>query len=277
MGDAIHFKNEQPMQIVADNLHVIHPTIANAVKNLDPEPIQSWARRCLKAGAQAIDINSGPLPSQPKERFAFLVKTVQEICPLPLVLDTTNPEALDAGLAVRKGPSVINGFSMEQHKLDHILPLATKYDVDIIGYLLDSKSQVPTEPDEMMALAVELFDACTAAGVPPQRLIIDPIVAPLSWQNGVRHNQSVLSVIRSLPDLLGAPVRTIAGLSNLVSGPQSMDYKIALQNAFLPMLAAAGLDLVLMNVLHAPVVQTARACTALLGDKILSWEQIAGS
>jgi 5-methyltetrahydrofolate corrinoid/iron sulfur protein methyltransferase len=263
------------MQIVADNLHVVHPAIAEAVKRLDPEPIQAWVRRYLKVGAQAIDINSGPLPNQPRKRFAFLVETVQEICSLPLVLDTTNPKALDAGLAVRNGPSIINGFSMEPQKLDRILPLAAKYDADIIGYLLDPKSQVPTDPDEMMTLAVELFDACTAAGVPSQRLIIDPIVAPLSWQNGARHNQAVLSVIRSLPDLLGAPVRTIAGLSNLVSGPHSMDYKIALQNAYLPMLAAAGLDLVLMNVLQAPVVQTARACTALLSDQILSWKQIS--
>jgi 5-methyltetrahydrofolate corrinoid/iron sulfur protein methyltransferase len=74
------------------------------------------------------------------------------MCPLPLVLDTTNPLALDAGLAVRDGPSIINGFSMEPHKLDRILPLAAKYDADIVGYLLDPKSQVPTEPDEMMAL-----------------------------------------------------------------------------------------------------------------------------
>ena len=265
------------MQIVADNLHVIHPAIDEAVKRLDPEPIEQWVHRCLRAGAQAIDINSGPLPSQPQKRFAFLVETVQEICSLPLVLDTTNPQALDAGLAVRNGPSIINGFSMEPQKLDRILPLATKYDVDIIGYLLGPKSQVPIEPEEMMALAVELFDACTSAGVPWQRLIIDPIVAPLSWQNGARHNQAVLSVIRSLPDLLDAPVRTIAGLSNLVSGPHSTDYKIALQKAYLPMLAAAGLDLVLMNVLQAPVVQTARTCTALLSDQILSWEQISGS
>jgi 5-methyltetrahydrofolate corrinoid/iron sulfur protein methyltransferase len=218
------------MQIVADNLHVIHPAIAEAVKRLDPEPIQQWVHRCLNAGAQAIDINSGPLSSQPQRRFAFLVETVQQTCSPPPVLDTTNPQALDAGLAVRNGPSIINGFSMEPQKLDRILPLATKYDADIIGYLLDPKSQVPTEPDEMMALAVELLDACTVAGVPSQRLIIDPIVAPLSWKNGARHNQAVLSVIHGLPDLLGAPVRTIAGLSNLVSGPHSTDYKIALQN-----------------------------------------------
>jgi 5-methyltetrahydrofolate corrinoid/iron sulfur protein methyltransferase len=265
------------MQIIADNLHVIRPDIAEAVKRLDPEPIEAWARRCLECGAQAIDINSGPLPKQPRKRFAFLVETVQAVCQLPLVLDTTNAQALDAGLAVRNGPSIINGFSMEPQKLDAILPLATKYDVDIIGYLLDPKSRIPTEPEQMMALAVELFNACTAAGVPTQHLIIDPVVAPLSWQNGAQHNQAVLTLIRSLPDLLGTPVRTIAGLSNLVSGPYGMGYKIALQNAYLPMLAAAGLDLILMNVLQTPVVQTARACTALLSDQILSWEQICGS
>ena len=264
------------MQIVADNLHVIHPTLAEAVKTMDPEPIQHWVRRCRQAGADAIDINSGPLTNRPRERFAFLVKTVQEVCSLPLVLDTTNPLALDAGLAVCSRPSIINGFSLEPHKLERILPLAEKYETDIIGYLIGPKSEVPVEPDEIMALAVELFDAYTAGGLNPDRLIIDPVVAPLSWQDGLKHNRALLTTIRSLPDLLGTPVRTIAGLSNLVSGPYDPAYKITLQQAFLPMLAAAGLDMVLINMFHAPVVQTARACTGLLGDTIFSWEQITG-
>ena len=82
------------MIIVADNLHIVNTTVADALQRMDPQPIQKLVRRCAKAGAQAIDIYSGPLAKWPEKRFAFLVETVQEITSLPLLLDTTNPTAL---------------------------------------------------------------------------------------------------------------------------------------------------------------------------------------
>lgn len=262
------------MQIAADNLHVINPAIADALAHCVPEPIYDLVRRCEQAGAQIIDINSGPLKREPQKHFTFLVEAVQAVTRLPLMLDTTNPEALEAGLRVCRQKPIINGFSLEPVKLERILPLAKQYDVDIIGFLLDSKSQVPIEKEEMMALAVALFEAYTTAGLDPDRLIIDPIIAPLAWDSGRRHNQSVLSLVQNLTDLLGTPVRTIAGLSNLASGAIPANRKIALEQAYLPMLAAAGLDIVLLNVFHGPTVQMSRTCDTLLGDKIFSWAEI---
>lgn len=259
------------MMIVADNLHVINPTVAQAMADLNPKPIVDVVTRCQKAGAQAIDINSGPLPKSPETHFAFLVEAVQSVNTSPLVLDTTNPVALAAGLEASRNPTIINGFSLEPSKIERILPLAATHDVDIIGYLLGPNSQVPTEAEEMMGMAVALYEAILKAGVSPERLIIDPVIAPLSWENGTRHNQAVLSVIRRLPDLLGLPVRTIAGLSNLGSGPMPIHRKIELEMAFLPMLAAAGLDMVLLSVFHEPTVQLAKTCGKLLGEQIYAW------
>lgn len=260
------------MIIVADNLHVINPKIASALADFDPEPIREMAVTCRNAGAQAMDINSGPLPKTPEKHFSFLVETVQKSCDLPLILDTTNPAALEAGLKVCRQPAVINGFSLEPSKIERILPLAARYDTDIIGYLLGPNSQVPIEAEEMMAMAVEIFDTFLKTGLPSQRLIIDPVIAPLSWDNGIQHNQAVLQVIRRLPDLLGTPVRTIAGVSNLASGAMPVSKKIELERAFLPMLAAAGLDMALLNVLHASTVQTIKTCGSLLDDRIFAWE-----
>ena len=177
------------MLIVADNLHIIDPAIAAAVEALDPEPIRERVRMCVEAGAQAIDINSGPLPRKAGERFAFLVETVQAAADLPLLLDTTNPRALEAGLAVCRRKAVINGFSPEPIKCETILPLAQQYDADIIGYLLTAESRVPIEEDEIMAVAVDLFEQFSRTGLPAQRLIIDPVIAPVSWQDGMRHNR----------------------------------------------------------------------------------------
>lgn len=262
------------MIIVADNLHIVNTTVADALQRMDPQPIKELVRRCEKAGAQAIDINSGPLTKWPEKHFTFLVETVQEITSLPLLLDTTNPSALEAGLAVCRRTAIINGFSLEPAKIERILPLAEKYDVDIVGYLLEPNSQVPIEEEEMMTVAVALFETFSQTGLETRRLIIDPIVTPLTWQNGVQHNKAVLSILHRLPDLLGEPVRTIAGLSNLASGPAPKSRKIALESTFLPMLAAAGLDLAMMNVFHGPTVHIAGVCNALLGEKVFVWSEL---
>jgi 5-methyltetrahydrofolate corrinoid/iron sulfur protein methyltransferase len=261
---------KEAMIIVADNLHVIQPAIARAVENLDPAPVQELARRCIQAGAQALDINSGPLNKMPQERMRFLVESIQAITDLPLILDTTNPIAMAAGLEACRGRAAINGFSLEPAKIERMLPLAQQFEADVIGYLLHPNSQVPVAVDEMMAVAVALFDQYTKTGLDPARLIIDPVIAPLSWQEGARHNQAVLKVIAGLGDLLGTPVRTIAGLSNLATGRMPLARKIALEQIFLSMLAAAGLDMVLTNVLHLPTIQTARLCDQLLGDRIFA-------
>ncbi|MBI5897131.1 MAG: dihydropteroate synthase [Desulfobacterales bacterium] len=259
------------MLIVADNLHVVRPEIAQALEALDPAPIQALVRRCVQAGAQAIDLNCGPLTRKPEARMTFLVQTVRAATDLPLLLDTTNPTALAAGLAACGGRATINGFSLEPAKRECILPLARHYDAQIVGYLLHPDSRVPHEADEMMALAVSLFEAYRALDLDPARLIVDPIIAPLSWPDGTRHNRAVLALIRQLPELLGTPVRTMAGLSNLASGDIPVARKIALEQAFLPMLAAAGLDLLLVNAMHAPTLETARICNDLLREGIFAW------
>lgn len=259
------------MLIVADNLHVVRPEIARALEALDPQPIQDLVRRCVQAGAQAIDLNCGPLTRAPERRMSFLVEAVRAVTDLPLLLDTTNPTALDAGLAACGGRAIINGFSLEPAKLEAILPLARRYDAEIVGYLLHPDSRVPHAADELMALAVDLFEAYRALDLDPARLIVDPVIAPLSWPDGTRHNRAVLTLIRQLPELLGTPVRTMAGLSNLASGALPLARKIALEQAFLPMLAAAGLDLLLVNVLHGPTLETARICTDLLAEGVFAW------
>jgi 5-methyltetrahydrofolate corrinoid/iron sulfur protein methyltransferase len=258
------------MIIVADNLHVVNPRVAKAVSELNPDPIIDMVLDCQKAGAQAIDINSGPLPKSPEKHFSFLVETVQGVSNLPLILDTINPIALAAGLKVCRNSAIINGFSIESSRLNNILPLAAAYDVDIIGYLLGANGEVLIDAEAMMATAVSVFEALRKAGLPPERLIIDPVIAPLSWDNGLCHNRAVLSVIQRLPDLLGTPVRTIAGISNLACGPMPTQRKIELEKAFVPMLAAVGLDMAMLNVFHGATVQMVGTCNALLEEMVFA-------
>lgn len=255
------------MILIADNLRITDSIVQNAVKNRDRDQIKSLVEQLVNAGAEAIDINPGPLTKDAGSTMKFLLDSVTEAADLPILIDTTNPEAIEAGLSMGKKGMVINGFSLESSKLEQILPLAREFDVDIIGYLLDSKSQPPSGIQDRLSIAVELFQKCMDSGVSKDRLIIDPVVAPLLWDDGARRNKELIEVIRLLPDVLGFPVRTIAGLSNLTSGIRDKEKKLMYQKAYLPMLSSSGLTMLLMGILNSPVVKLANICNSLMDEK----------
>ena len=199
------------------------------------------------------------------------MEAVQAATSLPLVLDTTNPEALAAGIAAAKNPVIINGISLEPAKLGKILPLAGRHEVDLVGFLLYADSRVPRENDQRLAIALELVAAAEAGGAARERLILDPVVPPLSWDDGPDRARGVLDTIRMLPDVLGFDVRTMAGLSNLTTGAPDRSKKTLMETVYLSMLASAGLDYLLMDVLNPQVLAAARAADLMAGGDIFSW------
>lgn len=259
------------MHIVADNLTITKEVVAEALQRRDPAPIRKLVRRCEAAGAGMIDINSGPLSRNPEELMAFLVDSVRAATDLPLLLDTSNPVALEAGLQACQGQAIINGFSLEPDKLSLILPLARRFNTRIIGYLLYPDSNVPVDGAERLTVALELFSRFSEAGLTPEQLIIDPVVPPLIWQNGHTQAMEVVNVIRTLPDLLGFKVETIAGISNLTTGPGNREQKPGFEQAYTAMLASAGLTMAMVNVFHAGTVAAIQACNRLISAKVFSW------
>ncbi|MDO9110916.1 MAG: dihydropteroate synthase [Desulfatirhabdiaceae bacterium] len=262
------------MRIIADNLRVTQKAIEIAVAENNPLPLQAVVKRCQAAGADGIDINSGPLYRDPESRMTFMVEAVQQVTRLPLILDTSNPKALKAGLLACKNPATLNGLSLEPSKLEHILPLAAAHQADIVCYLLYPNGHVPPDSSERLNVAVSLYQKCLEAGVEPDRVIIDPVVAPLSWQDGLFQAREVLTVIKILPELLGFPVRTIAGLSNLTAGARDPVKRLLAEQSYLPMLAASGLSMILMNVLNAESVRVARTCRLFSQESIFTWEMV---
>ena len=247
------------MILIADNLQITRPIVADAIRQQNPDTLQTLVRAMEAAGAEAIDLNTGPLGRDAARQMTFCVETVQAVTDLPLLIDTANPRAMKAGLEANRKVAVINGISLEPHKLESILSLAVAYDVDIIGYLLDERSQMPPNQDDRMAIALELFQRCLAAGLRAEQLILDPVVAPLIWQDG-------------RPELLDFPVRTVAGLSNLTTGQKALGPKQRLEQTYLSMLASAGLSWVLLDILHHETVTSAKMGRMLLRDDIFAWD-----
>ncbi len=262
------------MIIVADNIRITNPEVEQALNDLDPAPIQALTKQCEAAGAEAIDINSGPLGQDPEKKMTFLVESIQAITRLPVLIDTTHPKAIESGLRAGRKPVMINGFSLEPARLQSILPLAVKYDADIIGYLLYPNGHVPSDGAGRLDVALKLYAEVQKAGLKDDQLIIDPIVAPLMWEDGRFQAMEILSVIRTLPDLLGFPVKTISGLSNLGAGNVEVRKKQLMEQAYAAMLSEAGLSMILMDVFHEGTMGIVSACNALKGSRIFSWEEV---
>ena len=263
------------MKLIADNLRITRPEIRRALKRLDPEPVQDLVNACEARGAWAIDVNTGPLGKQAKPGMRFFMDAVQSATDLPLLIDTANPDAMAAGVKAAKNRIILNGFSLEPRKLERILPLARDYDADIVGFLLYPDSRVPTDAAQRFEVAMELMEAAEAAGVAKERVIIDPVIPPLAWAEGIIQAREVVKVIRTLPDLLGFPVKTIGGISNLGTNAPDQAARRVIEQSYVAMLASSGLSFALLDILNPDLVEAARVSGILATENIFSWGMVS--
>jgi 5-methyltetrahydrofolate corrinoid/iron sulfur protein methyltransferase len=237
--------------LAADNIQALNPVVADALRTLNPKSIQDIARRCEQNGAQLIDINPGWLSKRNEDRMAFLVEAVQEATDLPLILDSPRAGVLARGLAVCRKKPILNALSLEERKIQEILPLAAENKCSLVLLLMDERSFTPPLMEEKIAIALELRERSLAAGLANEDLIFDPVLPNLSWEDAFLRVREGVKTIRLLSGgaILDEPAHTMAGLSNLRSG-MSDRYPWRLEETCFHLLAGAGLGLVLANVLR---------------------------
>jgi len=231
-------------------------------------------KTCAARGAWAIDVNTGPLGKQADIGMIFFMEAVQAVTDLPLLIDTANPAAMEAGVKAARNRIILNGFSLEPRKLKTILPLAREFDADIVGFLLYPDSRVPKDAAQRFDIALELMEKAETAGVAKERVIIDPVIPPLAWADGIVQAREVLEVIRTLPDLLGFPVKTIGGISNLGTNAPDKKRRLAVEQSYLAMLASAGLHFALLDMHNPDLVKAARVSGILANEDIFSWGMV---
>jgi 5-methyltetrahydrofolate corrinoid/iron sulfur protein methyltransferase len=205
------------MLLIGENLNVISRVIGKAFKEKDPGPIAEEAKRQKEKGMDWIDINLGPARKGGPELIEFVVKTVQnEIGDSPpLCLDTSNIEAMEAGLAVHQGKAIINSIMCRPERYEPMIPLAVKYNANMIA-LMWGPEGLPRDENERAALAVELIYAANEAGVPNENIFVDGIVTPVNIQQP--QLMSLMAFQEMLQDM--APgVKSTCGLSNVSNGP----------------------------------------------------------
>ena len=226
------------MLLIGENLNVINRIIGKAFKEKDPKPIAEEARRQMEKGMDWIDINLGPAKKGGPELMEFVVKTVQEEIgdAIPLCLDTSNIEAMEAGLAVHKGKAIINSIMCRPERYEKMIPLAVKYKANMIA-LMWGPEGLPRDENERGALAAELLYAANEAGIPNEDIFVDGIVTPVNIQQP--QLMSLLSFQEMLQDMFPG-VKSTCGLSNISNGPPE-HLRSILNTTYMVMLERKGM------------------------------------
>jgi 5-methyltetrahydrofolate corrinoid/iron sulfur protein methyltransferase len=205
------------MKLIGENLNVINRIIGKAFKEKNPGPIIEEAKRQNQKGVDWIDINLGPARKGGPELIEFVVKTVQDEIgdTPPLCLDTSNIEAMEAGLAVHKGKAIINSIMCRPERYEKMIPLAVKHNANMIA-LMWGPEGLPRDENERGALAAELIYAANEAGVPNEDIFVDGIVTPVNIQQP--QLMSLLAFQEMLNDMFPG-IKSTCGLSNISNGP----------------------------------------------------------
>ena len=243
------------MLLIGENLNVINRVIGKAFKEKDPGPIAEEAKRQQEKGMDWIDINLGPAKKGGPELMEFVVKTVQETIgdSIPLALDTSNIEAMEAGLAVHKGKAIINSIMARAERYEAMLPLASKYNACMIA-LMWGPDGLPRDENERGALAAELLYAANEAGVPNEDIFVDGIVTPVNIQQ--QQLMSLLAFQEMLQDMFPG-VKSTCGLSNISNGPPE-HLRSILNTTYMIMLERKGMYSVIADAYDDELIAVAR-------------------
>lgn len=250
------------MLIIGERINGMFKDIGQAVREMDPKPLQEWAVKQKEGGSHYLDINTGPNAEDQVKAMRWMVEVVQEVSDLPLCLDSTNYDAIEAGLEICKKPAMINSCPAEREKIERVFPMAVKYNAKIIGLTMNEKG-IPKDAESRTALAMELVAAADEYGLPMEDLFIDPLILPVNVAQD--HSPEVLEAIRQTKLLASPAPKTVLGLSNV---SQKSPDRSLINRTYLAMAMAAGLDAIIADANDDPLMETAAAGEILLNQSI---------
>lgn len=241
------------MILIGENLNIMSKTIGPSLKAHEDAPIVELAEAEVRAGVDYIDLNIGPARKNGTEMLPWLVSTVQQVTDKPLSLDTTNTEAMEEGLKVCKTRPLINSISLQPERLEKLLPMAKKYNADMIGLLWGAEG-MPRDVNERCMMAVDLVYKANEAGIANESIWIDPIVTPVSVE--INQVNSCLEFMSMLGEI--APgCKSVVGLSNISNGTPT-DLRPHLNRAYLIMLQKHGLYSAIVDAFDEEIMKIAR-------------------
>jgi 5-methyltetrahydrofolate corrinoid/iron sulfur protein methyltransferase len=245
------------MLLIGESLNVISKKIGKAFKERDPKPIQEEALFQKEKGMDYIDINLGPAKKDGAELMPWVVKTVQEVVSdVPLALDTSNIDAIEAALKVIKPcslPHIINSIMCRPERYEKMIPIAKEYDADFVA-LMWGPEGLPRDENERAALCVELVYAANEAGISNEKIWLDGIVTPVN----IQQPQAIsLMEFNGMIQDMAPGAKSTCGLSNISNGPPT-HLRPILNQTYMVMLQKYGMFSVIADPLDDQLIAIAK-------------------
>lgn len=251
---------DQPFCLIGER---INPTgrkiFAEQLRRGDLSRIAVDVEQQVAGGATMLDVNMGVPLADEAELLARAVTMIQELTDLPLCIDSSVVEALEAGLAAYRGKALVNSVTGERERLDAILPIVARHGAAVIA-LPNEEDEIPDEPGKRLEITRKIVDIATGEyGIPLEDIVVDPLAMPIGADTSLV--RTTLRTIELIRDEFG--LNMTLGASNVSFG---MPGRPALGSAFLPMAMHAGLTSAVMDVRSPQIVEAVKAADLLLGN-----------
>ncbi len=248
------------MIVIGELINGTRKQVAEAISARDADFIAELARDQELAGAHYIDCNPGTVGEREVDDIVWLVQTVQTVSDRPLSFDTPNPAAMQAAFDTYNGATkpLINSITGERERIEKLLPLVVSSEASVIAMALNDEG-MPSSTEKSYNNAIEIIDTLIEAGVRPELIHVDPVIAPLGvdCHTGQMVLEAIQLIRQARPD-----VHITCGLSNISYG---LPERRLLNRVFIAQAIAAGLDSAILDPLDAHMMATIYAAEALAG------------
>ena len=252
--------SDQPFCIIGER---INPTGRKAFQEQlragDLSAVEKDVADQIAGGAMMLDVNMGAPLVDEAALLAESVRLIQRLTDVPLCIDSSIVEALDAGLAAYEGKALVNSVTAEDERMEMILPLVKKYGAAVIALPNDDK-EIPEDPQRRFELTEYVVDKATGTyGIPIEDIVIDPLAMPIGADSQMVVR--TLETIHLIADRIG--VNMTLGASNVSFG---MPDRHTLNSVFLPVAMGAGLTSAIMDARTPSIVTAVKAGDLMLGN-----------
>jgi 5-methyltetrahydrofolate--homocysteine methyltransferase len=262
-GGEVIVSVDRPFVIIGER---INPTgrkvLAAEMKEGRMDRVRADAIAQVAAGAHMLDINAGIPALDEAALLVAAIKAVVEVTDVPICIDSSIIEALEAGLSAYEGKALVNSVTAEEERMERILPLVKKHGAAVIG-MANDETGITMVPEERLALARRIVERAADHGIPQEDVIIDPIAMTVAADPTC--GLITLETMRLIRDRLGNNMT--CGASNVSFG---LPDRATVNAAFLPLAMHAGLTCAITN----PLVPEVRRAV-LAGDLLLGHDEYA--
>ena len=246
------------MIIIGELINASRKSIGAAIEAQDAAAIQKVAGDQHTAGADFIDVNAGIFVNKEPEYLTWLVRTVQEAVEGPCAIDSPNPKAIEAALAVHKGTPMINSISLEKERYENLMPIIAGTDMKVIALCMSDEG-MPESVEDRLRIADKLVNGLLQNNVKLENIFVDPLVQPISVNNhfGTEFLNAVEQIMQKFDG-----IHTACGLSNISYG---LPVRPFLNQTFMVMAITKGLDGAIVNPLDKKMMANIVAAETLAG------------